>query len=364
VSSSETLEAIAVKTSYTTSAAAAAAYTINLPQAAMPMLSPAGGTYSSAQSVTISTTTPGATIYYTTNGTTPTTSSSVYSAPITISSSETLEAIAVETGYTTSAAVTAAYTMAPVLPAPTFLPAAGTYTTSQSVTTSDATAGTTIYYTTNGTTPTTASSLYSGPITVSSSETLEAIAVKTSYTTSAAAAAAYTINSGGSIVTSGPLSITVNPASLAVTDGQSATASVLVTSQIPFTSPLSFNCSGLPSGASCSFSPGTMTPSGETASTTLTINTSMTTAALRRETTPMFPGSMLALTLCLIGWKKRRGFTLLLALVAFGLSVCTGCNMPLAKFQATTQPTVSMVTVSAQAGSQPLITTTLNLTVQ
>jgi hypothetical protein len=90
----------------------------------------------------------------------------------------------------------------------------------------------------------------------------------------------------------------------------------------------------------------------------------MTTAALRRETTPMFPGSMLALTLCLIGWKKRRGFTLLLALVAFGLSVCTGCNMPLAKFQATTQPTVSMVTVSAQAGSQPLITTTLNLTVQ
>jgi hypothetical protein len=51
-------------------------------------------------------------------------------------------------------------------------------------------------------------------------------------------------------------------------------------------------------------------------------------------------------------------------LVAFGLSVCTGCNMPLAKFQATTQPTVSMVTVSAQAGSQPQITTTLNLTVQ
>jgi hypothetical protein len=59
--------------------------------------------------VTISDTTPGANIYYTTNGTTPTTSSSVYSSPITVSASETLEAIAVATGYSNSAVGSAVY---------------------------------------------------------------------------------------------------------------------------------------------------------------------------------------------------------------------------------------------------------------
>ena len=158
-----------------------------------PTFSPAAGTYTTSQSVTISDATAGTTIYYTTNGTTPTTSSTKYTGAITVSASETLEAIAVETGYTNSAVATAAYTITPALPAPTFSPAAGTYTTSQSVTISDATAGTTIYYTTNGTTPTTSSTQYTGAITVSATETLEAIAVETGYTNSAVATAAYTI---------------------------------------------------------------------------------------------------------------------------------------------------------------------------
>jgi hypothetical protein len=80
-------------------------------QAATPTFSPAAGTYSSAQTVTISDTTSGATIYYTTNGTTPTTSSSVYSSAITVASTETLEAIATAAGYSQSAVGTAAYTI-------------------------------------------------------------------------------------------------------------------------------------------------------------------------------------------------------------------------------------------------------------
>jgi LysM repeat protein len=192
VSATETLKAIAVETGYTNSTVGSAAYTITLVLPA-PTFSPVAGSFSSSQSVTISDSTAGTTIYYTTNGTTPTTSSTVYSGPITVSATETLEAIAVKTGYTNSAVATAVYTIVPTLPAATFSPAAGTYTTAQSVTISDATAAATIYYTTNGTTPTTSSTVYSGPITVSATETLVALAVEAGYTNSAVATAAYTI---------------------------------------------------------------------------------------------------------------------------------------------------------------------------
>ena len=82
------------------------------------------------------------------------------------------------------------------LPAPTFNPAAGTYGSSQSVTIGDATAGTTIYYTTDGSAPTTSSSVYSGAIAVSSTGTLAAIAKESGYTNSPAAQAVYTIQPG------------------------------------------------------------------------------------------------------------------------------------------------------------------------
>jgi hypothetical protein len=81
--------------------------------------------------------------------------------------------------------------------APTFSPAAGAYTSAQSVIISDATSDATIYYTTNGTVPTTSSNRYTGPITVSSSETMEAIAVTTADTSSAVASAAYILSSIG-----------------------------------------------------------------------------------------------------------------------------------------------------------------------
>ena len=159
---------------------------------ASPTFSPVAGTYTTAQTVTISDTTSGAKIYYTTNGTAPTSSSTLYSGPISVAASETVQAIAVS-GSNTSSAASAAYTIAPLAATPTFSPAAGSYTAVQSVTISDTTSGVKIYYTTNGTAPTTASTLYSAPISVGATETLKAIAVATGYTNSAVASGAYTI---------------------------------------------------------------------------------------------------------------------------------------------------------------------------
>lgn len=81
----------------------------------------------------------------------------------------------------------------PTAATPKFSIAAGTYTTKQVVTLSDATAGATIYYTTDGSGPTTSSLPYCGPITVSTSLTIEAIAVASGYTDSGLARADYVI---------------------------------------------------------------------------------------------------------------------------------------------------------------------------
>jgi hypothetical protein len=67
VASTETINAIAYETGWTSSSVTSSAYTIT-GTVANPSYSPAGGTYTSAQSVTISTTTPGASIRYTTDG--------------------------------------------------------------------------------------------------------------------------------------------------------------------------------------------------------------------------------------------------------------------------------------------------------
>lgn len=75
-----------------------------------PTFSPAGGTYTTAQTVTISCATSGATIYYTTDGTTPSASSTVYNAAITINETTTLKAIAIKDD-TSSNVATATYTI-------------------------------------------------------------------------------------------------------------------------------------------------------------------------------------------------------------------------------------------------------------
>ena len=82
---------------------------------ATPTFSVETGTYTEAQTVAISCETEGATIYYTTDGTNPTTESTEYSEPITISSTTTLKAIAVKDGMDNSNVATATYTFLTVV---------------------------------------------------------------------------------------------------------------------------------------------------------------------------------------------------------------------------------------------------------
>jgi hypothetical protein len=163
------------------------------PPAAAPTFSPSAGIYQITQSVTISDATPGEKIYYTTNGAKPTTKSPPYTGAISVSSTETIKAIAVASGFIESPVASATYTIEPLAATPVFSPAAGIYRTAQSVTISDTTPGATIHYTISGAQPTAKSPTYTAPITISKTETLKAIAVATGYAESATASGTYTI---------------------------------------------------------------------------------------------------------------------------------------------------------------------------
>jgi hypothetical protein len=176
----------------TDSAVASATYTIQQ-QAATPSFRPAAGTYTNSVTVTISTATSGATIRYTTDGTTPTTGSAVYTGPITLTQSRTIRAIAVKSGMLDSAVASATYTIRTATP--TFNPPGGTYLLNLTVSISVSTPGAVIYYTTDGSTPTTSSRRYSGPILLLplSTTTIKAIGVAPGQSQSVVASATYRI---------------------------------------------------------------------------------------------------------------------------------------------------------------------------
>ena len=97
--------------------------------------------------------------------------------------------IGLTAGHTFTAPITGVATA--IAATPTFSPSAGTYTSTQTVTISTATTGASIYCTTDGSTPTTASNLYTGAISVSASQTIKAIAALTGLTNSLVGAAPY-----------------------------------------------------------------------------------------------------------------------------------------------------------------------------
>jgi hypothetical protein len=118
-----------------------------------------------------------------------------YSAPFTLSTlgAAALEAKATFGGLPDSETAAVGYTVTVIgtVATPEMDITAGNYVVAQSVSITCATSGAAIYYTTNGATPTTGDTLYTGAITINTDTTLKAKAFKTNYTDSATASEAY-----------------------------------------------------------------------------------------------------------------------------------------------------------------------------
>jgi hypothetical protein len=157
--------------------------------------------------------------------------------------------------------------------------------------------------------------------------------------------------------------LTASPSSLTMQPGGQGTVTLTVTPSDGFNSEVSFACSGLPSGASCTFSPATVTPTTSAAVTTsLTIAAGTNSAASRTQPAPFIPVSTLALGMCVLAWKRRRGarYFALLVLAGASLAFFSGCSST--SMQKST-PVVSTVTVTATSGSvqqTSLVTLTVN----
>ncbi len=147
-----------------------------------PTFSVPAGTYSTSQSITLSTE-AGATIHYTIDGTTPTSNSTVYLVPLVIplDTNRTIKAMATRPGYTDSSVSSASYVITHQLSTPEPSVTPGMYSPEQTLTLSGE-AGSTYYYTLDGSTPTTGSTLYSGSITITYGyTTLKVLATKDTY---------------------------------------------------------------------------------------------------------------------------------------------------------------------------------------
>jgi hypothetical protein len=168
-----------------------------------PTFSPTPGSYTSIQTVTISDSQSGATIYYTTDGSLPTINSAVYSTPLTVSTSTNIVALAAYPGIPMSPYAYATYTInLPTAPPPAFSPTPSTYSSAVSVSLSN-TAGLSMYYTTDGSTPTTNSTAYTGAIPVSKNTTIKAISAGYGYLNSAVSTGNYYVQAPTPTLTPG-----------------------------------------------------------------------------------------------------------------------------------------------------------------
>lgn len=206
-STNKTVKALATKSGYTDSGVTTSIYgvtilgTLEPPRIQLSGTTNEAGEYISSVAVTLSDRNvgiEGVSIYYTTDDSTPTTSSTLYERSIVFNATDTIKAKAFASGYRASEEARQEFTIgvATQVATPTITisgtTVSGTYTGDQTISFASSTSGVTFYYTTNGTTPTT-SSTSGTSFTTAGSATVKVLAVKTNYTNSAVATASYTI---------------------------------------------------------------------------------------------------------------------------------------------------------------------------
>jgi Chitobiase/beta-hexosaminidase C-terminal domain len=185
---------------FAVNSAGAAVMTSRRIDAATPVLFPGFLDTTDGTLVTISDTTPGASIRYTTNGSTPTISSTLYTGnPIRVDSTETIKAIAFATDYGPSAIASVTYKAPSENEPPNIGPGAGDYTNHVKVTINNIDGAGVIRYTTNGTAPTSTSPVYVFPINLKHSATVKAAVFGDSSGMSPVASSTYTIVSKGEL---------------------------------------------------------------------------------------------------------------------------------------------------------------------
>jgi hypothetical protein len=178
-----------------------------------------------------------------------------------------------------------------------------------------------------------------------------------------------TVGTAGS---SPDFSLATGAATLMIARGKSGTDTISITPVNGFNQPTAFACSGLPSGAACSFSPATVTPNGTVAGTTTMTITTTAPSSSRSSSSPWpFAGGSGAFALGLIFLRGRKRLPSLLCLVlllgmggiVFG---CGGSSHKPPTGNAGTPAGTSTVTITAAGSSANPVshTTTVALTVQ
>jgi hypothetical protein len=170
---------------------------------------------------------------------------------------------------TTSFSLSVTQPPAAAVSVPTITPNGGTFTNSATVTLQTSTSGASIYYTTDGTTPTQSSKQYSAPFSLTATSLVKAQAFKNGMTPSSQVSAWFTKD----VVFDFSLS---NTGSKVVTAGSSVTTAITATLLSGNAQAVSYSVAGLPSGTTASFSSSSCSP---TCSSTLTINSSSSTPA-------------------------------------------------------------------------------------